>query len=141
MMDILEANQMIIKQIRLPNQSKEKLSRLKGKTGIQNWNTLCRWAFCFSISEKSIPSDFELPLDSNVEMSWHTFAGENYEIYEALIRARCIQDSLPTDDETVAKCFKLHLNRGIAYLSSTNLIKSIDDLISLAVDKKLGDVK
>jgi len=127
---------MIIKQITLPNQSKDKLSRLKGRTGIQQWNILCRWALCFSLSEKTIPSDFEFPADSNVEMSWHTFAGDNHEIYDTLIRSRCIADGLPTDEETLAKYFKLHLNRGIAYLSGTNVIKSIDDLINLALNKK-----
>ena len=131
---------MIIKQITLPNQSKDKLSRLKGRTGIQQWNILCRWALCFSLSEKTIPSDFELPADSNVEMSWHTFAGDNHEIYDTLIRSRCIEDGLPTDEETLAKYFKLHLNRGIAYLSGTNVIKSIDDLINLALNKKDDDV-
>ena len=128
---------MIIKHITLPNQSKDKLSRLKGRTGIQQWNILCRWALCFSLSEKTIPSDFELPADSNVEMSWHTFAGENHEIYDTLIRSRCIEDGLPTDEETLAKYFKLHLNRGIAYLSGTNVIKSIDDLINLALNKEV----
>lgn len=126
---------MIVKQIKLPTQSKDKLSRLKGKTGIQNWNALCRWALCFSLSEKTVPADFDLPADSNVEMSWHTFAGENHEIYDVLIRARCIKDGLPTDEETLAKYFKLHLNRGIAYLSGTNVIKNIDDLVSLALKK------
>ena len=33
---------MIVKQIRLSTAAKEKLARLKGKTGIQNWNVLCR---------------------------------------------------------------------------------------------------
>lgn len=128
---------MIVKQIKLPTQSKDKLSRLKGKTGIQHWNILCRWALCFSLSEKTVPTDFDLPADSNVEMSWHTFAGENHEIYAALIRARCIKDGLPTDEETLAKYFKLHLNRGIAYLSGTNVIKTIDDLVNLAFKKSL----
>jgi len=126
---------MILKQITLPSQSKDKLSRLKGKTGIGQWNILCRWALCFSLSEKTIPPDFELAADSNVELSWHTFAGENHEIYTALIRARCIEDGLGTDDATLAKYFKLHLNRGISYLSGTNVIKSIDDLINLAFIK------
>ena len=127
---------MILKQINLSNASKDKLSRLKGRTGLQQWNILCRWALCFSLSEKTVPPDFDVPADSNVEMSWHTFGGDNHEIYDALIRARCIEDGLPTDDETLAKYFKLHLNRGISYLSGTNLIKSIDDLICLALDKK-----
>ncbi|AHF06058.1 DNA sulfur modification protein DndE [Desulfitobacterium metallireducens] len=126
---------MIVKQIKLSNQSKDKLSRLKGKTGIKNWNVLCRWALCFSLSEETIPTDLDFPADSNVEMSWHTFAGENHEIYNALILAWCIKDGLPTDEETLAKYFKLHLNRGIAYLSGTNVIKSIDDLVNLALKK------
>ena len=126
---------MIVKQIRLPNQSKDKLSRLKGRTGIQNWNILCRWALCFSLSENTVPTDFELPADSNVEMSWHTFAGEYHEIYDAIIKARCIRDGLPTDEDTLAKYFKLHLNRGIAYLAGTNVIKSIDDLLDLVLEK------
>lgn len=125
---------MFVKQITLPNQSKDKLSRLKGRTGIQNWNTLCRWALCFSLSEKTIPVDNELPADSNVEMSWTTFAGENNEIYEALIKARCKADGLPLDEETLAKYFRLHLNRGIAYMAATNVIKSIDDLLNLALN-------
>lgn len=128
----------MIKQIKLSNQSKDKLSRLKGKTGIQNWNILCRWALCFSLSEESIPSDVEFLADSNVEMSWQTFAGENSEIYEALVRARCIQDGLPTDEDTLNKYFKLHLNRGIAHLSGTNVIKSVDDLINLALNNSGG---
>ena len=119
---------MIIKQIVLPNQSKDKLSRLKGKTGIQNWNVLCRFALCFSLAEKTIPVDTSFPADSNVEMSWHTFGGENSEIYESLVKARCIADGLGTDDETIAKYFKLHLNRGISYMAGTNFIKNIDDL-------------
>ena len=122
---------MFIKQIKLPTQSKDKLSRLKGRTGIQNWNVLCRWALCFSLSENTIPTDFEMPADSNLEMSWLTFAGENHEIYEALVRAWCIKNEIPTDDEMLSKYFKLHLNRGISYMAGTGVVKNIDDLVTL----------
>ena len=44
---------MIIKQVRVSQQAKDQLSRLKGKTGIKNWNVLCRWALCYSLSEKN----------------------------------------------------------------------------------------
>ena len=57
---------MVIKQIRLSNTAKEKLSRLKGKTGIQNWNVLCRWAFCYSLHEGTLPTDVKIDADSNV---------------------------------------------------------------------------
>lgn len=124
---------MLIKQIKLTNTSKDRLSRLKGKTGIKNWNVLCRWAFCYSLSEKSIPTDIELVLDSNVEMSWYTFGGEYYELYEALIVAWCMDNNLPTDETTLIKYFRLHLNRGIAHLSGTNFIKNLDDLLNLPI--------
>ena len=100
---------MIIKQVRLSQQAKDQLSRLKGKTGIKNWNTLCRWALCYSLSEKTIPTDLSLPSDSNLEMTWFTFGGEYYELYEAIVKAWCIKMDLPTDDETVAKYFRLNL--------------------------------
>lgn len=72
----------MMKVIRLTVQDKEKLSRLKGKTGILNWNVLCRWALCCSLKEPSIPLDLPLGEESNVEISWMTFGGENYKIYE-----------------------------------------------------------
>lgn len=125
---------MIVKQIRLSVQDKDRLSRLKGRTGIQNWNILCRWALCCSLKEKSIPPDLPQGEESNVEISWMTFGGENYKLYEALIKARCIQDGLPADEAVFAKYFKLHLSRGIAYLSSTNYIKSLEDLLSLVLN-------
>ena len=131
---------MIIKQIRLSNSAKDKLSRLKGKTGIQNWNVLCRWAFCFSLKEGTMPTDIEIDSDSNVEMSWLTFAGEHYELYEALIKQWCIDNNLGLDNDTLAKYFKLHLERGIGYLCGTNFIKNIEDLLNLALEAEDGDI-
>lgn len=126
---------MFLKQIKLSNVSKDRLSRLKGKTGIANWNILCRWAVCYSLKENTVPTDVPIINDSNVEMSWYTFGGEYSDLYEALIKAWCIQKGFDTDDETLAKYFKLHLERGIAYLSGTNFIKSIDDLLFLALEE------
>ena len=56
-------------------------------------------------------------------MSWYTFGGEYNELYEALVYAWCEEMDLPTDEDTVSKYFKLHLERGIAHLSGTNFIK------------------
>lgn len=125
---------MIIKQIKLSNQSKDRLSRLKGKTGIKNWNVLCRWALCYSLGENTMPTDIPMASDSNVEMSWYTFAGEYSELYEALIKAWCISKDLPADEDTLSKYFKLHLERGIGYLSGTNFIKNLNDLLNLATE-------
>ena len=125
---------MIIKQIKLSKQSKDKLSRLKSKTGIKNWNILCRWAFCYSLKEDSMPTDIQIVQDSNLEMSLYTFGGEDSELYEALIVAWCKSKNLPLDNDTVSKYFKLHLERGISYLSGTNFIKNLSDLLNLALE-------
>lgn len=124
---------MIVKQIRLSNRAKERLSRLKGKTGIKNWNVLCRWAYCYSLKENTIPTPENIDADSNVEMSWYTFAGEYSDLYEALIIAWCKKMDIPTDNDTMAKYIKMHIERGISYLSGTNFIKELDDLLRLGV--------
>ena len=71
---------------------------------------------------------------SLLTLSWFTFSGEYSELYEALVKVWCLDKGLPTDDETVSKYFKLHLERGIGYLSGTNFIKSLDDLLNLAME-------
>jgi len=129
---------MIVKQVRLSQQAKEQLSRLKGKTGISHWNVLCRWAICMSLAEPTLPPDIDISTDSNVEISWHVFAGEYHELYAALMVQRCKRDGFGIEPETLAKQFKLHLHRGIAYASASSFIKSIDDLTALAVKSHRG---
>ena len=123
----------MIKQIKLSSQARDQLIRLKSKTGIGNWNVLCRWAFCVSIKEPSIPTPLDIPADSNVEMSWQVFGGEHQELYMAMLRQRCLGDGLGVSNEVVAKQFRLHLHRGISYMATPNHIKNISDLIKLAV--------
>ena len=67
-------------------------------------------------------------------MSWFTFGGEDSDLYEALIIAWCQSKDLPLDNDTISKYFKLHLERGISYLSGTNFIKNLDDLLKLALE-------
>lgn len=122
---------MIVKQVKLSSKDKERLARLKGKTGIKNWNVLCRWAICFSLSDPAIPQDQELLYDDSSDITWNIFGGEYEGIYELLIKERCKKDGLGTDAKSLEKYFKLHLNRGISYLSGTNVIRNINDLYQL----------
>ena len=126
----------MIKQIKLSSQARDQLIRLKSKTRIGNWNTLCRWALCVSLKEPSVPTPLDIPADSNVEMSWQVFGGEYQELYLALIRQRCLTDGLGSSNEVVAKQFRLHLHRGISYLATPNYIKNISDLIQVAIGKE-----
>src|ERR1700682_6404995 len=126
---------MSLKQIRLSSQARDQLIRLKTKTGITQWNILCRWAFCLSLRQPTPPTPLDIPSDSNVEMTWQVFGGEAHELYLALLKERCERDALCTSDEVQLKQFRLHLHRGISYLATPHAIRSIGDLVCLA----LGD--
>lgn len=128
---------MLVRQIRLSQQAKDQLSRLKGKTGIQHWNVLCRWAFCLSLSEATEPVDMDLGPDSNVEISWQVFGGEYQEIYEAVLKQRYVEHGM--EPELLQRKFRLHLHRGISYLSAPNYIRTLPDLLSLAVKRSGND--
>ena len=123
---------MSLRQIRLSSKGKDQLIRLKARTGIQNWNVLCRWAFCLSLREPTPPTPIEIPSDSNVEMNWHVFGGEYHEVYMAVLKERCVHDGLGASLDVLNRQFRLHLHRGIGYLSTTNKIRSIKDLVEIS---------
>ena len=124
---------MAIEHIRLSQKAKDQLIKLKRVTGIEHWNVLCRWALCVSLAEQSTPPQSKIPSDSNVEMSWKVFGGRYADLYMALVKERCVRDGLGVDADTLAQQFRLHLHRGISYLSGNKELKSIDDLLALVV--------
>ena len=124
---------MAIEHIRLSRQARDQLITLKRRTRIEHWNVLCRWAFCVSLAEPSIPPDTNHPADSNVEMSWRVFGGPHANLYWALLKERCIGDRLEIGEENLAHMFRLHLHRGISYLVGNPNLRSIANLVSLAL--------
>ena len=123
-------------RIKLSQTAKEQLTKLKRSTKIDQWNILCRWAFCRSLSEQSIPSPVPIPADSNVEMTWRVFGGEMSDILLIALKQRCHNDGLGTERETLANQFRLHLHRGIGYLAGDPNIKKIEDLVAVAMEIK-----
>lgn len=121
-----------IERIKLSQTAKDQLTKLKRLTKIDQWNILCRWAFCRSLAEPTAPSPVPIPQDSNLEMSWRVFGGEISDILLLVLKQRCYNDGLGTDKETLATQFRLHLHRGIGYLAGDPNIKKIEDLIELA---------
>lgn len=129
---------MAIEPIHLSQQAKDQLVRLRRATGLTTWNALCRWALCTSLAETGAPPPKKIPSDSNVEMSWRVFAGSDGDVYLAILQERCVRDGLPTDANTLAEQFRLHLHRGIAHLAADKRITGIDDLITLAIEAGPG---
>lgn len=130
-----------IDRIKLSQSAKDQLIKLKRITKIDQWNILCRWAFCRSLAEPTSPSPVPIPADSNVEMTWQVFGGEIADLLLIALKQRCHQDGLPTDKDTLATQFRLHLHRGIGYLSGDPNLKRVEDLIGLVLLTETKDAQ
>lgn len=122
---------MTIDAVRLSQPARDRLVWLKRTTGITQWNVLCRWALLLSLKDPSTPLVKEVVTDSNVEMTWKTFAGAQGDIYLALLKQRCVADGEELTEENVAKTLVVHLHRGIGYLGGEK---------HLTIEKMVGSV-
>lgn len=122
-----------IEHIRLTATGRDQLVTLKRRTGIAQWNVLCRWALCRSLAEPAPPPSAKLVFDSNVEMTWRVFAGEFGDELLALVRYRCHVDGLEINDDNVGEQLRLHLHRGIGYLVGDPRVTSMAGLATLAL--------
>ena len=118
-----------IDSIRLSQQSRDQLIRLKRITGIEQWNTLCRWAFCLSLSEDTDPPKTKIPSDSSVEMTWKTFAGEHEDLYQALLIDRAQKEGGEITKDALLNCLRAHITRGIVFLTARKELKDIAGLL------------
>ena len=107
-----------LENIGVSQRSREILITLKRRTGIANWNILCRWAFCDSLANQNRPLPVVGQADSNIEMSWDTFAGEISEALLAAFEVRAAKDGISRDKHDRAAYFRSLLERGIKQLAS-----------------------
>jgi DNA sulfur modification protein DndE len=122
----------MIENVRVSEKAKIQLITLKRRTGIQNWNVLCRWALCASLKEKSEPPKEDLGADSSIEMTWKTFSGGQDQVYLALIQQRATAMGVPLEKGPLYQYFRIHMHRGISYLVGNPSLQSIEDLVRLA---------
>jgi DNA sulfur modification protein DndE len=120
--------------VRLDANTKTQLSTLKRRTGIENWNVLCRWAFCLSLADKTPVRNQDERGSGAIEMTWKTFAGDEDELYKLLLEKRCKREVGKIDKETMAKLLRQHIARGAARLAAKRSMKSISDFIEMAIE-------
>jgi DNA sulfur modification protein DndE len=120
-----------VENIRLPQQCRDQLIRLKRITGIENWNVLCRWAFCLSLAEKSAPPGGKLPANGTIEMSWRTFAGEFSDVYHALLLQRAHEEKIQLTKDLLSDLLRAHLIRGIGLLTAKRALTGIHRLCGM----------
>ncbi len=118
-----------IETVKTTQNAKNILGRLKFYTGIQNWNIICRWAFCLSLKQESAPRVIDEKLDG-VEMTYETFAGKHSNIYLTLLINSLKKHKLEIHQLNLNKYLRAHINRGISILYNLKM-KSISDMIGL----------
>ncbi|EDN67008.1 conserved hypothetical protein [Beggiatoa sp. PS] len=130
---------MTIEVVRLSDKAKTFLTMLKRKTGIQNWNVLCRWGFCLSLSEPSIPAKEKFHVDSSIDMNWKVFGGNYADVYFALLIQRCKQDGFEITSKILNEQFRLHLHRGVALLANDPKLANISCLLKLTMTEEIAN--
>jgi len=105
------------------------LTRIKTITGIPNWNVICRWAFCLSLKQTSLPREVDEKLDG-IEIDYDTLVGKNKSIYTQLLINNLASHKVEIDKKNLTKYLYAHVNRGVNIIY-TNKIKDISGLMSL----------
>ena len=104
------------------------LTRIKTITGIPNWNIICRWAFCLSLKQTSLPREVDEKLDG-IEIDYDTLVGKNKSIYTQLLINNLISHKVEIDRKNLTKYLYAHVNRGVNIIY-TNKLKDISGLMA-----------
>lgn len=122
-----------IETVRLDADTKKKFLALRRRTRIENWNVLARWAFCVSLSDPSPLRKLPITGGGAIEMTWKTFGGEADNVYWNLLIERCRADNIEINRESLSEMLRQHIARGAARLVGNREIKSVNDLINIAL--------
>ena len=118
----------MIEQVKVSERGRMQLITIKKRTGVQNWNIICRWALVVSLRNNTKPALENIPADSSVEMTWRTFGGTYEKVYLGLLIQRLINDGVEITKDNVNVYFRVHLHRGISFLTTSKLKKLKDYL-------------
>lgn len=113
-----------VETVRISQRGKEILVNAKRRTGVDQWNILCRWALSASLAVETTPKPDRSTEESNIEIAWKVFGGQMADLFTVLLKARRNLDARESK-MTEAEYFRAHLERGIGYLQNT---KSLDQL-------------
>ena len=121
---------MQLNRIHTSNDSRNKLNILKSRTGLLP-NVLSRIGLMLSFTETSKP---QIDIDSTdgSEFNRDTLMGEWNPLIVALLEEWCIANKVDTDNDTIIRYFRAHLNRGVRLLYGR--VKGLEDLENLLSD-------
>ncbi len=121
------------RRVRFSKEADNWLRVLKSRTGVTP-NLLCRFGFCLSLEEPSLPDPLKYPEDSDREINRYTLLGEYESVFLALLRQRLAGSKGSTF--SLDEQFRAHMNRGVILLAGR--LRSLSELAPLlkATDKK-----
>lgn len=118
---------MRLSRIYTSKDSRNKLSALSSRTGLSP-NILCRIGLMLSLAESNQPEVDKDTTDGS-ELHRDTLMGEWDPLIVALLEEWCIANRIGTDNDTLVKYFRAHLNRGVRLLYGR--VKELGDLENL----------
>ena len=110
---------------------KSKVTADNYKKAYSNKKLECNLPMGFSViflKDSSVPALENIIPDSNVEMTWKTFAGNHDDLFRSLLLYRLQKDMIEITQENISKYFKIYLHRGISFLTSSNFRNERDFL-------------
>jgi DNA sulfur modification protein DndE len=120
-----------VETVRISKQGREILLRIKRRTGLERWNDICRAAMCRSLNNDSKPPIPKKLWDTAIEIDWKTFAGGMSDDLIAVLKMRAITDDFDHSDEnSMARYFRAHIERGISSLQNVKSLSMYIELIS-----------
>ena len=114
--------------VRISARGREILIKLKRYTGIAQWNTLCRVAYCYSLAIATEPTQSPEKGDVALEIEWPTFAGPIKTELAALTVTRATSAAVAEQD--IARYVRSHLERG---LSAIQNVRSVSEVAAMMV--------
>ena len=118
---------MQLNRIHISEDSRNKLSILKGRTGLLP-NVLGRIGLMLSLAENNEP-EIDVDATDGSEFNRFTLMGEWDPLIVALLEERGTDNGLGRDNDVLVKYFRAHLNRGVRLLYGR--VKKLEDLANL----------
>lgn len=118
---------MQLNRIHISEDSRNKLSILKGRTGLSP-NILSRIGLMLSLSEVNEP-ELDADASDGSEFNRFTLMGEYDPLIVALLEERSNANRFVEGNEVLVKYFRAHLNRGVRLLYGR--VKELKDLANL----------
>ena len=126
----------MIDVIKLSESAKNQLITIRKRTSVEYWNIICRWGFLAAIKDSDKVTYENIITDSNVEMTWRTFAGQYEKLYMALLIKELKKQGIEINKKNVNDYFRIYLHNGISILMNPKL-KNISDYSKYFLIKNL----